>query len=109
MRVDRDIPEDERLLRRDHLADDALRELDAEIGVRVAHRVPDAELAALFVEQVHGERVELDQPADQLRNTLQQLVEVDDGRDLAAQVEQVTVDVLLVALVEPAGNGPGVG
>ena len=62
------------------------------------------ELAALLVEQVDGERVERNQPADELGNPLQQLVEVDDGRDLAAEVEQRQQDVAFVR----AGAGGGV-
>ena len=62
-------------------------------GVRIADGVADAQLAALLVEQVDGERVELDEAADELRNALQQLVEVDDRRDLAAQIEQGEQDV----------------
>ena len=89
----------QRLLRVDHPADDAFRETQREAGrVGIAHGVADAQLAALLVEQIHGERVERNQPADQLRNALQQLVEVDDRGDLAAQVEQSQQDL---ALAEP--------
>ena len=63
------------------------------------------ELAALLVEQVDGERVELDQPADQLGNALQQLVEIDDGRDLPAQVEQGQQDVPLAQTWSSGGDG----
>ena len=65
--------------------------------VRIADGVANAQVVALFVEQVHGERVELNQPADELGNLLQQLVDVDDGRDLPAQIEQRQQDVSLAA------------
>ena len=58
------------------------------VGVRIADGIADAQLLALFVEQVDGERVELDQAADELGNALEQFVEIDDGRDLAAEIEQ---------------------
>ena len=48
----------------------------------------DAQLAAPLVEQVHGERVELDEPADQPGNLPQQLVEIEDRRDLPSEVEE---------------------
>ena len=40
------------------------------------------------VEQVHGERLELRQPRDELRNLLQQLVEVEHRRDFASELEE---------------------
>ena len=56
--------------------------------VRVADGVGDAQLLQLLVEQIDGERLERRQPRDELRDLLEQLVEVEDGRDLAAQLEQ---------------------
>ena len=42
----------------------------------------------LRVEQVDGERLELGQPRNQLRDLWQQLVEIEDRRDLASQLEK---------------------
>ena len=110
VRIGRDVAEDERLLRatttRPTMPSDSLQ---LEAGrVRIADGIADAELAALLVEQVHGERVELDQPADELGNPLQQLVEVDDRRHLPAEVEQREQDVALAqACGRRSGDGRG--
>jgi hypothetical protein len=45
--------------------------------------VPDA-----FVEQIDGKRAELGQTCDELRDLDQQLFEIEDRRDLAAQLEE---------------------
>ncbi len=96
VRLGSDVADDQRLLRRDHPADQSLRDLELEARhVRVADGVRDAQLCALLVEEVHGERVELDQAADQVRNPLQQFPEVEDGRHLPAQIEQRQQDVPL--------------
>ena len=72
VRVGRDVADDQRLLRRRRRGrrgpcDSAQLEAG---GIRIADGVADAELAALLVEQVDGERVELDEPADELGNPL---------------------------------------
>jgi hypothetical protein len=55
---------------------------------RIPDRVGDLQVCPTLVEQVHGERVEAREPRDELGNLLEQLVEVEDGSDLAAQLEQ---------------------
>ena len=52
---------------------------------RIADRVGNRELAALLIEQIDGEGVELREPGDELRNLVEQLVEIEDRRDLAAE------------------------
>ena len=54
----------------------------------VADRVGNPEVAAAFVEQVDGERVERRQPGDELRDLLEELVEIENGRHLTAELEQ---------------------
>ena len=54
----------------------------------IAHRVRDAQVLAFFIEQPHRKGLERGQARDQLRNLLQQLVEVEDRSDLAAELEQ---------------------
>ena len=56
--------------------------------LRVADRVGDAQVAAPLVEQVDRERVERRQPRDELRDLLEQLVEVEDGRDFPTELEE---------------------
>ena len=56
--------------------------------VRVADRVGDRQLLAARIEQVDGERLELREPRDELRDLVQQLVEIEDRRDLASELEQ---------------------
>ncbi len=92
-RIGRQVVDEQRLLAGDRRADEAVPRASAagSVGVgarRVADRVRRTQLAAPLVEQVHGERLERDQPADQSRDLLQQLVEIEDAGDLAAEVEQ---------------------
>ena len=47
-----------------------------------------AQLAAPLVEQIDGERFELDQPRDESRDLLEEIVEIEDAGDLPAQVEE---------------------
>ena len=56
--------------------------------LRIADGVGDAQLAAPLVEQIDREHRERRQPRDELRDLLEQLVEVEDGRDFAAQLEE---------------------
>jgi hypothetical protein len=104
-RVGTDIADHDGLLRGDDPAHDAARNGQLEAGrVGIPDRVGNLQLVVLFVEQVHGEGVELDEPADQIRDALQQFVEIDDGRDLAAQVEQREQ---YVPLAQTCGLRPG--
>ena len=54
----------------------------------IADRVGDRELAAPRIEQVDRERLKLRDPRDELRDLLQQLRQIEHGRDLASQLEQ---------------------
>ena len=56
--------------------------------LRIADRVGDRELFAFVVEQVRRKRVELGEPRDQLRNLVQQLVEIEHRRDFTSEFEQ---------------------
>ena len=51
----------------------------------VADRVRDGQLAALRIEEVNSKRLELGDPGDELGNFLQELFEIEHGRDFAAQ------------------------
>ena len=55
---------------------------------RIANRVGQRELFAFVVEQVRRKRVELGEPCDQLRNFLQQFVEIEHRRDFTSEFEQ---------------------
>src|SRR5690349_20506227 len=58
-------------------------------GVRNVYVLP------FFIEQVDREGIELNEPSDELGNPLQQLIQIDHSRDLAAQVEQRQQNVAL--------------
>ena len=57
-------------------------------ALRIPDRVRDLEFLSNVVEQIHRERTERGQPRDQLRNFRQELIEIENGRDLAPQFEQ---------------------
>jgi hypothetical protein len=65
-------------------------------GIRITDAIAHPHLAALFVQQVDGERVEGNQARDQVWNLLEQFVQIDHGRHLASQVEQRQQDVAFV-------------
>jgi hypothetical protein len=86
-----DVVDQNRLALGDGGAHQAVPDLQTQVAGRVfgiAHRVGDAQLVALRVEQVHREGLELGEPRDQLRNLLQQLVEVEHRGDLPPEREQ---------------------
>jgi len=58
------------------------------IGGRISNRIAHPQLASAFVEQVNGERFKGNQPADESRDLPQEVVEVEDAGDLAAEIEQ---------------------
>ena len=90
-RIGVDVVDENRLPFGDRGADQPLADLHAQRPhdvVGVADGVGDRQLLAARVEQVDGERLELGDARDQLRDLLQQLVEVEDGRDLATQLEE---------------------
>ena len=75
----------------DRGADDPLPEAQANRArhfLRIADRVGDAQLLALVLEEIDRERGEAGQARDQLRNLGEQLIEVEDGRDFASELEQ---------------------
>ncbi len=75
----------------DRRSDDALADLQPHVPdlvFRVADGIGDVQVAAAFVDEVGGERRELGQAADHLRDLLQQLVEVQHRRHLPSKVEQ---------------------
>ena len=70
---------------------EALTHLDAQRSghvFRIADGARDQELVAGRVEQIHGKRVEFRQPGDELRNLLEQLLEVEHRRHFAAEREE---------------------
>ena len=83
-------------------------ELEPDAAVAIRDSRPssaDAQLAAPLVEQVDRKRFERNQPADQPRNLLQQIVEIEHGRDLAAQVEERGDELVLGRLAGSLGVG----
>ncbi len=96
-RIGREVVDHERLVARDRGADEPVTELEAKR--LVARRIPDGvrglQLAAPLVEEVDRERLERDQPADEDRDLREEIVEIEDRGDLAAQVEQRPDDLVL--------------
>ncbi len=88
--IDGHVVHDQRLLARDRRAHqaDARGQPDRTLGLRITDGIRQPQLPAALLEQVHGERVERDQSPDQLGDLPQQLVEVENGRDLPAKVEK---------------------
>ena len=85
------VVDEDRLPFGDRGADQALADLHPQRAcdfVRIADRVRDRQLVALGIEQVDRERLELREPRDELRDLVQQLVEIEDGRDLASELEE---------------------
>ena len=90
-RIGVDVVDEDRLPFGDRGADQALPHLHPQRArdvVGIADRVRDRQLLAPRIEQVHGERLELRQAGDELRDLVQQLVQVEDRRDLAAKRKQ---------------------
>ena len=72
-------------------ADDALADAQAEVlldVLGVADGVGDVQVLVFLVQQPDRERLERREPRDELRHLLEQLVQIQDRRDLAAQLEQ---------------------
>ncbi len=68
-----------------------LADLEAEVFHdlgRVSDRVRDAQISAPFVEQIHREHAEAGEPRDELRDLFEELVDIEDGGDLAAKLEE---------------------
>jgi len=101
-----DVVHEDRALVAHRGADDSLADLEAEplerLG-RVADGVRDGEVAALLVDEVDRERLVVGQPADELWDALEQLVEVEDGGDLPAEVEQRREELLVAGPLTLAG------
>ena len=85
------VVDENRLALGDRGADEAVADLDAQRPddvVRIADRVGDRQLLAARIEQVDGKRLKLGDARDELRDLVEQLVEVEHGRDLASQLEE---------------------
>ena len=79
------------------------------LRLRDSRRNTQTQLAPALVEQVDGERVEGDEAPDQLRDLLQQLVEVENGGDLAAKIEEGRDELMFAdAGGRPDGASPSV-
>ena len=90
-RIRADVVDENRLAFGDGGADQPVAHLHPELPddiVRVADGVGDRQLLASRIEQVHGERLELRDARDEQRDLLEQLVEIEDGRDLPSELEQ---------------------
>ena len=90
-RIGVDVVDENRLPFGDRRADQAVADLQPQRPrdiFRIADRVGDRQLLAVRIEQVDGKRLELRQPRDELRDLVQQLVEVEHRRDFAAKREQ---------------------
>ena len=74
-----------------------MTELETErfVARRIPNRIRGLQLAAALVEQVDRKCLERDQPADEDRDLRQEIVEIEDRGDLAAQVEQRPDDLVL--------------
>jgi hypothetical protein len=95
-RVRLDIADHDRLLARNDPADDALVRHQREVlQRRIADRVGDGERVVALVQEIHGERVELEEPANEIRNPLQEFVEFDDRRELTSEIEEREQDLAL--------------
>ena len=93
---------------RDRGADDALANLHPERAaglLRVSDRVGDAQVAAFVVQQIHGEGVKLGEPGDELRDLLEQLVEVQHRRHFPPQLEQREQQRRIARGAVPSGVG----
>ena len=89
--------DDERLVARDGGANEPVAERKARriVARRIANRVGGSQFAATLVEKVDRQRLERDQPADEDWNLREELVEVQDRRDLTAQIEEGLDDLML--------------
>ena len=106
-RIGREIVDEERLLAGDRGANQALSELQPKrfVAVGIADGIGGLQLAAPLVEQIDGERFERDETADEQRNLREQIVEVENGCDLAAQIEE-RVDELVLGGVDLQSSVP---
>ena len=89
-RVGSDVVDEQRLLVEHCRPQQPLAETHAH--GRPVYGIPDrirgSQLGTLLVEEINRKRLEVDEAADQLRNLLEQVVEVENRRDLAAKVEE---------------------
>jgi hypothetical protein len=94
-----DVVHEQRLFARNRGPDEPFPEPQPprRFAIGVADRVGDFQFATTFVEQVDGKRFERDQPRDQPRNLLQELVELENRRDLSSQVEKRCNDLMFGA------------
>jgi hypothetical protein len=85
-----EIAHEQRLLGCDRRADETLSELEAKgcVTFGIADHVGRAQLAAALVEQIDGERLERDQPRDEPRDLLEEVVEVEYAGNLTTEVEE---------------------
>jgi hypothetical protein len=87
-RIGLDVVHEDRMAGRDRGADQALAHFHAQRARHfgwIADRVRDREFVALGIEQVDRKCLKVRQLLDELRDLLQQLFEVEDGRHLAPE------------------------
>ena len=90
-RVGAHVVDENRLSFGDRRADETVADRHPERArrlLRIADGIRDRELVLLRIQQIDGERLELGEPGDELRDLLQQLLEVKDRRDLASEREE---------------------
>src|SRR6185503_17599785 len=73
--------------------------------VRVADGVGDRQLLAARIEQVDGKGLELGDAGDELRDLVEQLVEVEDGGNLSPQLEERHHELARVRRSRSGGGG----
>ena len=88
--VGRDVVHEERLLRLHGGPDQAHARAQPHGALRlgIANRVGQAQISTALVPKVDGKCFERNEPADQPRNLSKELIEVENGRHLAAEIEQ---------------------
>ena len=93
----REVVDEQRMFARDRRTDQAGAELQPHrlARIRIADRICRAQFAAALVEQIDGERFERDQPADQARDLVQQIIEIENTGDLPSEVEQRREELVL--------------
>src|SRR5262249_36994466 len=96
----RDVVHEQRHLAGHCGADEPVPELELQRarGLRIPDGIRDAQIAAPLVEQIDGERVELDQPRDEPRDLREELRDVEDAGDLPAEIDQGRERFLLTQL-----------
>jgi hypothetical protein len=90
-RIDAHVVDTDRLRQGDGRTDEAVSVLDPQRArhvFRVPNRVGNRQLPGLAVDQVDRERLEFRDPSDDVRDLLEQRIEIEHGRHFAAKREE---------------------